>query len=301
MTAWPGSKRYGNPSPKRFNRLQDLARSTRLVDSHVFDCFLDPAENYRRLLDFQPHILSGYPSALVQIALQHAQQQGEMKCLRRVSCGGEQLAPHQRRILEDAFAVPVHNNYGTSETNVAAWQCPKTGLWHICDDGVLLEVCRNGIPVPEGQSGEIIITSLHSRTMPVIRYSIGDRAVAGPAVCPCGSPFSTLQELQGRTIDFLQLADGRELHPFELLNEIVIGSGDWLVEYQVIQEKLDRFRLLIVPRRPVSVDEEARFRAALLQVLGAETRLQIEWTDRIAQEGTAKLHFCRSELSRGSH
>jgi len=284
------------PLSDRFNRVQHVARSVNLLNIQAFDCFQHPAENYKKILDFQPHVISGYPSSLVRIALQHAEQKGALKYLRRITCGGENLAPHQRRILEQCFAVPVRNSYGTSETNLAAWQCPESNLFHVCDDGVLLEVCRDGIPVAEGQSGEVVITSLHSHTMPIIRYSLGDRAVAGPASCPCGSPFSTVREIQGRTIDFLPLADGSEMHPFELLNEIVLESSDWLLEYQVVQEKLNQFRLLIVPRRPVSSDEEARFRAALLQVLGPENELQIEWSDQIDQEGAAKLHFCRSEI-----
>lgn len=284
------------PLSDRFNRLQDVARKINLLNTRTFDCFRHPAENYRKILDYQPHVLNGYPSAMVRIALQHAEQKGELKNLRRITCGGENMAPHQRKILEDCFAVPVYDSYGTSETNLVAWQCPESDLFHVCDDGVLLEVCRDGVPVSEGQSGEVVVTSLHSRTMPIIRYALGDRAVAGPSSCPCGSPFSTIGELQGRTIDFLPMADGRELHPFEILNEIVLESGDWLLEYQLVQEKLDKFKLLIVPRRPVSSDEEERFRAAILKVLGQGNELQIQWSDRITQEGEAKLHFCRSAI-----
>lgn len=284
------------PLTRQYDRVQSLARFTRLIDRSVFDCFQDPAENYRKIVAFQPQILTGYPGALVRIALQHSQQKGDLDCVRRVSSGGESLAPHQRRILEESFGVPVHDTYGTSECNLAAWSCPETGLYHVNDDGILLEICRDGVPVAEGETGEVVITSLHSRAMPIIRYAMGDLAVAGPTPCPCGSPFSTIRKLQGRTIDFLQLSNGRELHPFEVLNEIVTGSDDWLVEYQFIQEELDSFRLLIVPRRPVSADEEDRFRAALLEKLGSEARLHIEWTENIERNAGGKLHFCRSSV-----
>jgi len=281
------------PLGKKFDRVQSMARFARVIDRSVFDCFLDPAENYRRIIAFKPHILTGYPGALVRIALQHKQQAGELGCLRRVSSGGESLAPHQRRILEESFNVPVDDTYGTSECNLAAWSCRETGSYHVNDDGILLEVCRDGVPVAEGETGEVVITSLHSRAMPIIRYAIGDQAVAGPSACSCGSPFSTIRELQGRTVDFLRLPDGRELHPFEVLNEIVTESGDWLVEYQFVQEQSDRFRLLIVPRRALNSDEENHFHTAVLKKLGAEARLQIEWTDNIERNAGGKLHFCR--------
>jgi phenylacetate-CoA ligase len=282
------------PLGRRFDRVQSIARFVRLIDRSVFDCLQDPAENYRKIVAYQPHVLTGYPGALVRIAQQQGQQDGELGCLRRVSSGGENLAPYQRRMLEERFGVPVHDTYGTSECNLVAWTCQETGLYHVNDDGILLEVCRDGVPVAEGETGEVVITSLHSRAMPIIRYALGDLAVAGPSPCPCGRPFSTIKALQGRTIDFLQLPDGREVHPFEVLNEIVTESGDWLVEYQFIQERADSFRLLIVSRRPLSRDEENLFRATLLEKLGTQARLHIEWTDSIERDKSGKLHFCRS-------
>jgi len=284
------------PLGPRFDRLQGLARSFRLLETRVFDCFRDPAESYREIVAFRPHVLSGYPGALVRIALQHEPGCDALRCLRRVSCGGERLAPHQRRLLEERFGVPVHDVYGASECNLAAWRCPETGHYHVNDDGIVLEVCRDGQPVAEGEEGEIVITSLHSLTMPIIRYAMGDLAVAGPPACPCGSPFSTIRELRGRTIDYLSLADGRQLHPFEALNDIVTTAGDWIVEYQLVQEAPDRFELQIVPRRPVSGRETGAVEAALRARLGADCQLRIELTGRIARDATGKLHFCRSAV-----
>ena len=284
------------PLSDRFNRPQDLARKLRLLDTRVFDCFEDPAESHSRLLEFQPHILSGYPGALVRIALEHARRDRPLACLRRVSSGGEALTPHQRRILEESFGVPVHDVYGTSECNVAAWRCPETGLYHVNDDGIVLEVCRDGVPVAEGQTGEIHITSLHSRTMPIIRYAMGDLAVAGPDACPCGSPFSTIGQLRGRTIDFLHLPDGRLLHPFELMNEVVAIAADWIVEYQLVQLAVDRLQLRLVPRRAVDEREQAQLRAALEARLGSGVEVELELTDHIERGSGGKLHFCRSEI-----
>ena len=284
------------PLSRRFNRLQDLARKIGLLETRVFDCFLPPEENYRELLAYQPHVLSGYPGALARIARVHDQQGGSFRNLRRVSCGGEAMAPHQRRILENSFGVPVHDSYGTSECNLAAWLCLETGQYHVNDDGILLEICRDGVPVAEGEVGEVVITSLHSRVMPIIRYRLGDLATAGPDTCPCGSPFSTFSDLHGRIIDYLQLADGRELHPFEFMNEVVIAATDWLVEYQVVQQEPGELRLLIVPRHPVSTKETARLQALLQDSLDNRIRVHVELTDHIPLTEGGKFHFCRSEI-----
>lgn len=282
------------PLPRRFERLQLVVQRTGLMQQRVFDCLLPAAQIYQELIDYQPHFLGGYPGSIVKVALQHSRQGGVLRNLRRVFCGGEYLSPHQRRIMEECFGVPVCDTYGTTECNLMAWQCPQTGLYHVCDDGVFLEICRDGVPVAEGEEGEVIITALHCRTFPIIRYALGDRAVKGPSPCPCGSPFSTIGELRGRITDFLTLPDGRQLHPFELLNEIVLAGADWIAEYEFIQEAVNRLRLRIVRRRPVSNEEEARLHSTLMQKLGTEAQLEIEWVKNIAAGESGKFHFCRS-------
>ena len=87
------------------------------------------------------------------------------------------------------------------------------------------------------------------------------------------------------------------MQPFQLLNEVILAAGEWVGEYQIIQETLDRFRMRIAPLRPVSAAEESRLRASLLHQLGAETQLQIEWVSDIPSGENGKFHFCRSLVS----
>lgn len=280
--------------PSRFERLKKAARKVGLVDRRVFDCLQPPADTLEELENYQPDILTGYPGALVKVAQIHSADSGRLPGLRRIFCGGEHLSTHQRQLLEQRFGVPLIDTYGATECNLAAWQCPHADGYHVCDDGVLLEICRDGVPVAPGEEGDVVITALHSRMMPIIRYSIGDRAVAGSGSCSCGSPFSSLKALQGRIIDFITLPDGRQFHPFRVLNEIVIAGSDWIAEYQLIQEELDRFRLMVVPARTVKDEEEILLRQAMAQELGAAAQLMIEWVDAIPVSGSGKFHFCRS-------
>ena len=65
-------------------------------------------------------------------------------------------------------------------------------------------------------------------------------------------------------------------------------------EYEFIQEAVNRLRLRIVRRRPVSNEEEARLHSTLMQKLGTEAQLEIEWVKNIAAGESGKFHFCRS-------
>ncbi len=77
-----------------------------------------------------------------------------------------------------------------------AWECRHSGDLHTCDDGVLVEVLRDGRPAEPGERGEVVVTNLHAYAMPFIRYRIGDLATRG-APCGCGAPFSTIGEITG--------------------------------------------------------------------------------------------------------
>ena len=80
----------------------------------------------------------------------------------------------------------------------------------------------------------------------------------------------------------------------ELLNPLVLTAGSWIAEYQVIQERLDLFRIMIISRRPATRDETAQLRAVLQGVVGCAVHLRIEDVSAIPSEANGKFHFCRS-------
>jgi hypothetical protein len=128
---------------------------------------------------------------------------------RLIFCGGEVLDAATRCTIEDAFSAPLVDFYGAHEFNLLAWQCPNGSVYHVCDDNVLVEIVgEDGRAVRPGEIGEVVATSLHSYTMPFVRYRTGDLAIHGAESCGCGQPFSTLREIQGRGVDYLRLPEG---------------------------------------------------------------------------------------------
>ena len=79
-----------------------------------------------------------------------------------------------RRHITETFAAPVFNLYASNEFNVIAWECQETGELHTCDDGVIIEVLKDGRPAAAGERGEVVGTNLHSFAMPLIRFRLGD-------------------------------------------------------------------------------------------------------------------------------
>jgi phenylacetate-CoA ligase len=212
---------------------------------------------------------------------------------RMVIVGGEVATPAMRLRIRETFAAPLYETYGSHECPLIGWECHHSGDLHTCDDGVLVEVLRDGRAVDPGERGEVVVTNLHAYAMPFIRYRIGDLATRG-APCGCGAPFSTIGEIQGRMIDYFPLPDGRLLHPYEIISRLVWGPTEWMKQYQLVQQRRDRVVLYVVAAATPPVEQIQEIERAVRAILGAGVEFQVELTGSIPVESTGKLRPSRS-------
>jgi len=261
--------------------------------SYRVDCLQPVEAMYRRLEEIDPDILSGYPGALAVLAA-FAKGKFSKKKLRFIICGGESLTLAKRKIIEDAFGVRAFDVLGTNECNIVSWECPHTGLYHVCDDNIVAEVIRDGQPVKEGEQGELVITSLHSYAMPFIRYRMGDMVIKGPDRCPCGQPFSTFQSIAGRIREYFLLPDGRRVHPLEAVMPVITECAPWLDRFQMTQETKTNFVLLVTLMRKPAPEEIQSFSSMVARRLGQGAEFRIEIADNIPFEANGKFKDCRS-------
>jgi phenylacetate-CoA ligase len=162
----------------------------------------------------------------------------------------------------------IRDLYGSNEFNLLAWECPAgEGTYHVCDDSVVLEVVGpDGRPVGVGETGEVVVSGLHSFAMPFIRYMIGDLAVRGPDRCPCGAPWSTLMAIHGRTIDVFRLAGGMSLHPWTVHNAVRPWLG-MVRQASLVQTAADRLEYRVVATPAMGAAEEELLSAAARSAL----------------------------------
>jgi phenylacetate-CoA ligase len=219
---------------------------------------------------FKPHLISGLVSQLYIFALSLRRRGGLDVCPEMIATGGEMLLPPTQRLLEEVFRAPVRPYYGAWEFGMIAASCRQSDAYHLCTDDLLVECVAGGRTARPGEEGELVITSLTARTMPFIRYAIGDIAVMGTAGCSCGHPYPRLESLRGRSDDLLVRADGRVLTPFlaaEPLYRLMT-----LKQFRVTQETVRKFIVEYVADGPLErgeVDRIRRFYAE--ELLAAET------------------------------
>jgi len=284
--------RPDDPNDHQF--LLRIANAVGLYQMDRIDCFLPFSEIIRQLQQNRYEILGGLSSVLYHLAL-HINQNGLIiDPPRFITCGGEVLKPHMRKEIEAAFGARVYDIYGCHEFNMLAWQCRETGEYHICDDAVIVEVLRDGRPARTGEIGDVIATSLFSYAMPFIRYHVGDIVVLGSDRCGCGAAFSTIRDIQGRTMDYVALEDGRRIHPYQIIRFLVHSDKSWVRQYQLIQEDMNRITLKIATFRTAEQETLRKLEKDVRAILGESALFRIEIVDAIQREESGKFKVFKS-------
>lgn len=161
--------------------------------------------------EFEPDWAIGSPSVMVLLANYFSESKKVLPSLKLVELYGEMVYPYQRKIIEEAFDCKVINHYGMREFGVMSYECPE-GKMHAWDDDLFFEVLNDGIPVEDGTSGELVVTSLTNPIMPLIRYRVGDlvKLNLNEEYCGCCKSGLLLVPTTGRISQFLRTPTDRK-------------------------------------------------------------------------------------------
>ncbi|MCY9541710.1 AMP-binding protein [Paenibacillus alvei] len=201
--------------------------------------------------DFKPRGLSGTPSYILNLVEEMRKQGIDTRAtsMEYGIFGAEPWSEEMRCHLEDALGIKAIDIYGMSEVlgPGIAIECQEAqdGL-HIAEDHFLAEVVdrETGEPLPYGQEGELVFTSLTKEAFPVIRYRTGDIASLHPGTCKCGRTTMRMSRIKGRVDDML-IIRGVNVYPTEL-EAVLFNFSQLAPHYQVVIERdnaLDRFEI----------------------------------------------------------
>lgn len=259
-----------------------------LLRNEVADCLEPMPQILDKLRNYRPDRVGGYSGMVAAVAAAMTEEDRQIIRPRTVGCGAETVTPAMRKVIEEAFGTRLLTGYGAHEFSEVAHECRETGLMHLSGGNVFAEVVHDGQPVPEGDTGQILLTGLHNHAMPFLRYALGDIVRKGPDPCPCGAPFATLQEIQGRVIEMLQLPGGGQLHPYALVGPLT-HSSPWVKQYQLIQERRDFIRAKLVGLNQATPEQREHTRLTLERACGGAVRVELENVDEIRPEPSGKF------------
>jgi phenylacetate-CoA ligase len=249
--------------------------------------FRAPAEIASMLARYQPTAIYGLPSALLEIA--RAVERGAPRVrTSHIFTSGELLTGSARHAIVSAFGAQLRDVYGTSETKEIAWECPA-GSRHVNSDVVHVEILdEHDVPVPAGTDGEIVVTLLVNRAMPLVRYRTGDRGSLLSLACSCGRAAPLLGVVTGREADTLELSDGTTRSPYLLTMALKRIAG--LAQYQIVQVERDLLRVNAVADAGGNASGlRNAITEALRFELPSEIRVEVATIDRIERGARAKV------------
>ena len=149
-----------------------------------------------------------------------------------------------RSTIQAAFGAPVFDRYGSREVGDIACECGAHQGLHVCPPHHLVElVDAEGRAVQPGEEGEIVVTLLTNRSMPLIRFRIGDIGVWADRPCACGCPWPLLRRVTGRVSDIFVRADGTRVHGEYFTH--LFYFVPWVAKFQVVQDACARITVLL--------------------------------------------------------
>lgn len=288
---WGFNDRLDAMSPLEFRVRQQLRRAWQ------FDPFKSGPEEMDRWVRtwraIRPTVVHGYASTIARFA-EHLLATGQgVDPIRGAFTTAEKLYPAQRASIERAFGCHVYDQYGSSEVQNIAAECPEGNI-HVNADYCVLEVER-GSALDEARP--FLVTSLKQFAMPFIRYRNEDCGSLLDGTCACGRGFPLMRLDIARLSDNFVLPNGRVVHG-EYFTHLMYGS-EGIASFQFHQTARDRIVLRVVPGPGSTDSRAAAVRRSVEQVRALSTppiEVAVEEVDAIPLSSAGKHRFTRSDV-----
>jgi len=201
------------------------------------------------ITDFKTTALHAIPSYAIRLA-EVFQEEGidpRSTTLKTLFIGAEPHTEEQRRKIETLFNVKAYNSFGMTEMNGpgVGFECTEQNGMHIWEDCYVLEIINpeTGEPVPDGEIGEMVLTTLDREMMPLIRYRTHDLTRVIPDECPCGRTARRIDRIKGRSDDMF-IVKGVNIFPMQV-EKVLVGHPELGSNYLITLSNEDADEMIV--------------------------------------------------------
>ena len=181
------------------------------------------------------HAIPSYAGRLYEVMEEMGIDPRRDTHLHTLIIGAEPHSEEQRRRIEQMLGVKAYNSFGMSEMcgPGVAFECTEQNGLHIWEDYYIVEIVDPVTlePVPEGEVGELVLTTINREAMPLLRYRTRDLTRILPGACPCGRCHLRLDRMKGRSDDMIILK-GVNIFPIQIetvLMQFAELGNDYLI------------------------------------------------------------------------
>jgi len=187
------------------------------------------------------HAIPSYATRMFEVMEEEGIDPRRDTRLKTLVIGAEPHSDEQRRRIEQMLGVKAYNSFGMSEMcgPGVAFECREQNGMHIWEDYYIVEIVDPETlePVPDGELGELVLTTLDREAMPLLRYRTRDLTRVLPGKCPCGREHKRLDRMQGRSDDMIILK-GVNIFPIQIeqvLMKFKELGGNYLITLETLE------------------------------------------------------------------
>jgi phenylacetate-CoA ligase len=275
------------------NEDERLMRSRFRLASHFIEATPELDGKAEKLSRLDPAFLYTFPSYLEILLNRLAETGRRLPSLKRIFTGAEVLEDSLRLRAKKELGIDIAENYGSTEAFMA-WECPA-GNRHINAEHVLIEIVdESGQAVSPGQLGRVLVTTLENRLGPLVRYEIGDYAIAAEGRCACGRTLPLIGKIVGRGMNLFRRGEGELISPWHLSSGV--RTRDEVKQFQIVQNSLGHFTLRYIADAPLIPEAEEMIRKRFQEVLGDAISVNFQRVPEIRRTAGGKYMTALSEL-----
>ena len=249
-------------------------------------------DTLRRLNDIRPDIIYCYGSHSEQFFRYIHKNQLDLHAPKIWIYGSDMMSPGMRGFIEEQYGCLVYSTYNMNEMGAFSFECEKRNGFHLNIDACYSRLINEqGETVPDGVTGEVVISNLVNKATVILNYRTGDRARMSEKPCACGRKLPLLQELQGRICDTIYCSDGIDISYAVLATP----SGEMLAKvrnFQVVQESRGHICWTLVPFPDTNRDEIASGLGVVTSgIFPPPNKIEVRWVDDIELTPGQKRKF----------
>ena len=181
------------------------------------------------------HAIPSYASRLYEVMCEKGIDPRRDTKLRILAIGAEPHSEDTRKRIEEMLGVKAYNSFGMSEMcgPGVAFECHEQNGMHIWEDYYIVEIIDPETlkPVPEGEVGELVLTTINREAMPLLRYRTRDLTRILPGECPCGRHHKRIDRIRGRSDDMIILK-GVNIFPIQV-EQVLMQYNELASDYLI--------------------------------------------------------------------
>ncbi|GAB4167793.1 MAG: phenylacetate--CoA ligase family protein [Calditrichia bacterium] len=255
-------------------------------------------KHFQQIQKYKPTSIWGYTHGIYNFAkfVKENYPNSDFSFIKAVFTSSETLFGYHRELINEVFGEnKVYDQYGAREMYIAS-ECSMHEGYHCHSETVITELVNpDGSWVPDGERGKVLLTELYNYAFPLIRYEIGDVAIAKKEQgCKCGLNHPMLESIEGRIPDMVILKN-RIISPSNWA--IMLAEIEGIESFQIVQETLDHIKLNLKITKNFKKEKEGFISDYLTKILKNDATFEIKYVEDIVTPKSGKRRWVISKIA----